>query len=253
MLNDNVVLFQSLLDETHKTRHVKECCVCEGGSRLRRIVAIAVSTFRSQALAVILDHLGTFKPGEDHKLQEEQVWTDRELLPLWKLPFRSVVVKSIDLPDNYFRAISHGTYYAATLEDMVKYLLGRELEVKDRLYEMLQEAVRVDSLESVDIILKEGERRDLPPSWWLLVSRNFARNPLVLAIRFGFRAVFQRLWKSNPDLPRGFVEITEKYTTPISRAFSGNSAARMWKRPINLVQICLSSAVTAAHRDSFFL
>ncbi|KAK8093790.1 ankyrin [Apiospora hydei] len=254
ILNDNMVLSQSLLDETHKMRDVKECCVCEGGSRLRRIVAIAVSTFRSQSLAVILDHLGTFKAGEDYKLHDVQVWADRKLIPLWKVPFHSVVVKSIDLPENYFRAISHGKYYAATLEYMVKFLLGPGSDFKSRLYGMLQQAVLVDSLRSVDVILREGKRRGLPPSWWLSATGwDLWQNPLILAVQIGLRAVFERLWHSTPGLPKGFVHIVEKYTTPISKLFLGKRVSYVREIPINLVHICLSLAVTAAHRDSFFL
>lgn len=45
ILNGNLVLFQCLLNQAHSNQDILTCSVCKAGSKLRRIVAIALSTF----------------------------------------------------------------------------------------------------------------------------------------------------------------------------------------------------------------
>ncbi|KAF4953670.1 hypothetical protein FSARC_12355 [Fusarium sarcochroum] len=257
VLSDNLVLLSCLLEETHRANNGIRCRICEAGSRLRRIIAIALSTFRFKTLKLILDHLKTHKPETDISFCDFKMWTNRELLPLWQLPFQNIVVKTIDLPESFFRAISYGSNFKTALLSTLDFLLDDIPIESDRLellYNMLRKATATDNVSAVDFILKRAEMHGCQPSWWVRHSSTaLSESPLILAIKFGFRSVFDRLWDSNCTIFANLTEIDDEKSIPIIATISirGPDANKKGQL-VDFLQICLSSAVTAAHRDSYF-
>ncbi|KAF5582072.1 serine threonine kinase [Fusarium pseudoanthophilum] len=257
VLSGNLVLLSCLLEETHKAKNDMRCRICESGSRFRRIVAIALSTFRFETLNLILDHLKTHKPEMDISFRDLKTWTNRELLPLWQLPFQSVVVKTIDLPESFYRAISFGSKCNTALFSTLNFLLDEVLVESDQLellYKMLIKATATDNISAVNFILNRAEKRGFSPSWWVKrSSTNLSKSPLLLAIKFGFRSVFDCLWDSNRIMLANLIEVDhEESLSPIAKMFSKRPETYKKVRLVNFVQICLSSAVTAAHQDPYF-
>ena len=254
ILNDNIALLNCLLEVTHKNDVSTICRICEGGSRLKRIIAIALSTFRAQAIRKLIDHITTHNR-KGVNFGNIEVWSNQKLIPLWKTPFRSVIIKTTDLPETFFRAISYGEKHTEVLRSTLSFILDQFPNNSKQLYYMLQEAVEVNSLDAVDFILEEAKRRQLRPSWWLAISKNdFPHNPLITAIKNGLRDVFERLWSSNHQVFREFVQVTDEIgPSRIARLFLNASSSYTKNLSINVAQICLSIAITAAHQDQYFL
>jgi hypothetical protein len=255
ILSDNLVLLSCLLEVAHRGHDSIRCQICGGGSRLKRIVAIALSTFRSKALGIMLEHIKAHKDGEKVGFSEIKVWSNRKLVPLWKLPFQSVIIKTVDLPESFFRAISYGDNHIGALQSTISFLLENVSNDSNQLYDMLREAVAVNSLDAVNLILEEAQRRQLQPSWWVITSKKaFPKSPLVLAIKYGIQAVFERLWDSNRNLFQEFIQISDECEpSQIARLFPDAPSSCARSRTVNLAQICLSLAVTASHQDQYFL
>jgi hypothetical protein len=255
ILSDHLALLSCLLEASHSSGSPKICRICEGGSKLKRIIALALSTFRAEALRTIVDHMKAYGDDSDVSFSSIEVWSNQELIPLWKTPFRSDIVRETDLPESFFRAISCGDKSVEVLRTTIEFLLDHFAVDSKQLYNMLQEAVNANSLDSVNLILEEAQRRELPSSWWLAISKTaFPENPLITAIKHGLRSVFNRLCASHSHVFRDFVHISDAVEpSKIARLFPKSSALCTKSYHINVAQICLSIAVTAAHQDPYFL
>jgi len=254
ILSDNIPLLSCLLDASHSSFSTG-CRICEGGSKLKRIVAIALSTFRAEALRTIVEHINAHTDNEDVSFGSIEVWCNHELVPLWKTPFRSIIIRTIDLPESFFRAISYGANHIIALQSTISFLLDHFTADPQQLYNMLQEAVNVNSLDSVEFILQEAQKRQMPASWWLAISKTaFPNNPLILAIKHGLRSIFQLLWTSNPRVFQELVQISDTIEpSKVARFFPDSSVPCTKSYYINVAQVCLSITVTAAHQDQYFL
>jgi hypothetical protein len=80
-------------------------------------------------------------------------------LPLHKVPFNSLAIAAIDLPESFFRAINYGDKYANALERTICFLLTTEKDTVSLSYSMLTEAIARYSVDAVNIILREGGKR----------------------------------------------------------------------------------------------
>ena len=249
VLSEDLILLSCLLQSIHGSESSVTCRVCEGGSKLKRIVAIALSTFRAEALRIILDHITKHKGKEGIEIKNIEVWSNQQLIPLWKAPFRSVIIKTMDLPEPLFRAVTYGEKHLDVLNSTLIFLFDHFATDSKRLYKMLQEAVETNSLDAVDFILEEAEKRSLPTSWWLAVSATeFPHNPLLATIRIGSRDLLVRLLDANPRAFREYVPVSseiESFPIPSSRYTKTYY--------VNVAQICLSIAIVSAHQDQFFL
>lgn len=254
VLSDNLTLLNCLLEEAHKDRPGAGCRICETGCRFRRVVTIALSTFRAQALSIILDHVKAHQESERIDLSKIEVWSNKQLLPLWKVPFQSMIITTIDLPESFFRAINYGTKYKDALQSTLALLLDNVCQKVQQLYEMLQESVAVDSLDAVRLLLSEGQKRGLKPYWWLMRSvKDFATSPLVLAIRQGKRAIFECLYNAISDIFQHSIPVQIPRRTSLLGDLLDSLDDYYRTRYLNVAQICLSLAVTAAHKDQYFL
>ena len=253
ILQNNLVFLSCLLDSMHEVN--TRCRVCEGGSRLRRLVAISLSAFRSDALKVIQRHIQEHQ-GEDTvvNFNKIEVWSSGILLEISKLPFQSVIVNTLDLPESFFRALTFGDEYKHALESTLSLLLEDSSDVEKCLQTMLWEATMVNSCDGVDFLLAEAEKRGLQPGWWLQDSLKTIRNsPLFLSIKHGHRDIFRRLCDAHPGFLQDFVSYKEECKPPGMIKHIQRDAEPVNKpRRINLVQISLSQAVTASHQDPYF-
>lgn len=246
VLNDDLALLRCLLDVAHK-KSTSTCRICENGSKFRKLVALTLSTFRYQALKLIMTHFKTHDKEETFNLDKVRVWSENQLLSLWKVPFRSPVFRVVDYPECFVRAMMHGRDYDSVLRSTISFLLEDGSDSEQRLYEMLKEAVSMDSPHAVIAILRAAKLRNCKPEWWMVRSKDDVDNsPLILAIKYGLRAVFLQLFEGLQNIFQEFLEYMD-----FSSAVAGTVYSN--RRHVNLVQVCLSLAVTASHQDSFFL
>ncbi|RWA06951.1 hypothetical protein EKO27_g8151 [Xylaria grammica] len=127
---------------------------------------------------------------QDIDLKSIRVWASSKLLPLHKVPFNSVVIRELDLPDSVFRAMNYGTHYVEALEDTIGFLLSTEEEnVEDLAYSMITEAVESNTWEGVRFLLDEGENRRFTKSWW--IRGPLDASPFMRSISLGFREIFK--------------------------------------------------------------
>lgn len=260
VLRNNLPLLRCLLKEAHKSS-ASACRVCEAGSRLRRIVAVALSTFRADALGIVVHHIESFT-GQAIDLSSLMVWSNRQLVPLLKAPFQSSAIEGADLPEDFFRAVSYGRGAVASLQMTLSFLFDRVCHTTEQLHDMLSEAVTVDSLEAVNIVLDEGHKRGLPAFWWVQ-SPNKAclGDPLRTAIKFGRRQIFHRLFQScstlfQNEFPVAKADFYSMQAWLFIWLFFLDGKGYVSKKAVNsvnLAHICLSIAVTAPHQDHFFL
>ncbi|KAK5637040.1 hypothetical protein RRF57_012752 [Xylaria bambusicola] len=95
ILYGNMTLLKCLLDACHYQAASGSCHICEGGSQFRRVFAVALSTFQARALTMLVAHVRDHKNQQDIGLKDMKVWAGNKLLPLYAVPFNSVVVRSI--------------------------------------------------------------------------------------------------------------------------------------------------------------
>ncbi|TQN64394.1 Receptor protein kinase-like protein [Colletotrichum shisoi] len=168
ILHNRAALLESLLEAAHDGPSGSVCQICEAGSRFRRILAVCLSLFRIDALEILRNHLKTHGEFQTIDLGNVQVWTGHNLLRLSRVPFKSVAVSTIDLPEDFFRAMIYGGScgdvlertidFVATVEDP-KFASRSSLEM-----DTLAAAVAGDSLDAVNFMLDRttATQQDLP-------------------------------------------------------------------------------------------
>ena len=277
VLHNDMVLLEGLLNASHTDGSTEGVCrVCEAGSGFRRILAVSFSLFQANAIEILIGHLQANKSrsGSDHAvdLNRIEVWVGPELLPLHKVPFSSVAVAAMNLPECCFRAMTLGNRYKDSLDKVIQFLLKATLvDLESRAYSMLLAAVNGGSLDGVEIVLEDASKRGRPPLWWLeacnrvIKGRGISSNPLCVSISLGHRKIFDRLPRDDRSFLRRNPEL--KCLRPgcrgpqrgvIDKAFRvlfGLSLRRVDQHThiIPLARRTLSAAATARHQDSYFL
>lgn len=265
ILHQNMVLLECLLEASHTEEASHACRICEAGSRFRRILAVSLSIFRADALNELLNHLKAHDKMKDIDINSIRVWADQQLLPIHMVPFKSVAIGALDLPESFFRAISFGAGCSEALENTIKFLLATQEDKEQLSYLMLTAAVENNSVDAVRFLLREAKARGFPVRWW--VKGPLDTCPLMLSISFGFRGAFKLLMEDEPAILQSALHLQ------CWRGYCYYHRPSWWKRllgiligrpakelPVetrthrsNQVQRAIWLLVDAKHQDSFFL
>ncbi|KAM7210286.1 hypothetical protein V8F06_014335 [Rhypophila decipiens] len=253
----NMILLETSLSASHGPRCRLACWLCRGGTRVRKMLAVASVLHSYEALELIERHLRVSGTNVMTWLEcmQVKIWYRNELIPLHQTPFHGLLLRGMDLPKSFLRAVYHGSTYAAAVPKTLSIIVGGiQQQDHDRiLYDMITTSARHDAADSLGYLMRVSGRLigGLTLSEYALKhSDNFYENPLFLSIRLGFRNVFSHLvgagghsGASNLGL------VVTKY--PCQR-----SCCRTTKRKrhvLNMTHSCLSVAVTADHRDTWFV
>lgn len=197
ILHDRLSLLRELLEAAHLSSQGSFCQICEAGSRFRRILAVALSLFRVDVLELLRDHLLKYSRLDVIDLANIQVWAGRELLRLYQIPFSSVAVSAMDVPESFFRAIIYGAGYVDILERTINFLSAVHRTENSSSYplqvRMLRAASSGGSLDAVDSLLKRLKTAQSNTPVWLISHTYAPETPLQKAIEFGFRDIFDRI------------------------------------------------------------
>ncbi|KAF6807634.1 hypothetical protein CSOJ01_08075 [Colletotrichum sojae] len=212
ILHDRVTLLRQLLEAAHLSSQGSFCQICEAGSRFRRILAVALSLFRVDMLELLSDHLMEYSRLNVVDLANIQVWAGHKLLRLYQVPFSSVAVSAMDIPESFFRAIIYGAGYVDILERTLDFLstIHQTKNSSSFLLEvrMLRAATDGGSLDAVDSLLRRMKRRQSNTPAWLISRGDVPVTPLDKAIRFGFREIFDRILADHASSLREEVHYT---------------------------------------------
>ncbi|KAI0429703.1 hypothetical protein F5Y09DRAFT_342358 [Xylaria sp. FL1042] len=265
ILHGNPTLLECLLEASHAEGVISQCQICETASRFRRILAVSLSIFQAGALAMLVTHVRNRGSREDIGLKTIKVWAGSKLLPLHKVPFNSVAIGALDLPDSLFRAMKYGKRYVEALEETITLLLSTVENVEDLAYSMITEAVESNNREAVQFLLNEGERRRFKKAWW--IRGPLDRSPFLRSISLGFREIFKFFLEHDPTLLQRRVKVTcwlgacqhkRKLWDQYTRVLVGHSRQTLLpasekKHDFNLVQRALWLFIDSNHQDFFFV
>ncbi|KAI0502867.1 hypothetical protein F5B22DRAFT_652647 [Xylaria bambusicola] len=261
ILYGNMTLLKCLLDACHSQATSGLCHICEGGTQFRRIFAVALSIFQARALTMLVAHVRDHRNQQDIGLKDMKVWAGNKLLPLHVVPFNSVVIGALDLPDLLFRAMKYGKYYTEALENTILLLLSTEDHVENLAYSMMCAAVEGNNLEAVKFLLNEGDKRRFAKLWW--VRGPLDTSPFMRSVSLGFREILQSFLEHTPNLLKGLL------TVPCWIDGCQDHYNRWWDQPLSLfrprrlppvkrehdlnpVQMALLILCSSSHQDNFF-
>lgn len=277
ILHNKIILLASLLEAAHSKSSKPICQICETGSRFRRILAVALSLFRIDALELLTAHLRTHKKSETINLANVQVWAGQKLLRLYQVPFSSVAVSAMDLPEDFFRAIMYGSNYVAVLKRTLDFLTAMAsttdessgipgfLSLETR---MLIEASAGGSLDAVSSLLNRTRETQARVPEWVMCRYYHEDGPLEISVRFGLRDIFDRLLRDNAsflqdkfdypcqditvdclDTPSWWVSTYRQLLGRHTRIFrpDGHTHSR------EIIGYLLELAIKARHQDTYFL
>jgi hypothetical protein len=261
ILHGKLGLLRVLLEACHTAENSVPCRICEAGSAFRRIIAICLSIFRADAAELLLAHRE--KNGASRKIEVNQieVWVGHDLLPLNTIPFNSIAVKAMDLPESFFRAINFGDQYNRMLEQTLTFLLPVTDNIEQVCYSMLQQAARKDCIPAAQLLIRLGERRAFHKHWWIRTP--IEESPFMESIRVGSRELFNFFCKEWPDIllkktatPCGCDEARPPFYVRLKLALLGRP--NEWKDVLHThdrenVGFTLSTFARASHADRFFL
>lgn len=276
ILHNKTILLTNLLEAAHSKPSII-CQICEAGSRFRRILAVALSLFRIDVLELLMAHLRTHRKSETINLANVKVWAGQKLLRLDQVPFSSVAVSAMDLPEDFFRAIMYGSNYADVLERTLDFLTamastgdksnrnpdGFSLETK-----MLSEASAAGSLDSVSSLLNRMEKSQTETPEWVTCWNWDEDGPLGTSVQFGLRDIFDRLLRDNASF------LQDKFDYPCQITTGNCLDDPSWwvstyrqllgrhtriPRPdghthsLEVIGYLLKLAIRARHQDTYFL
>jgi hypothetical protein len=266
ILHGNLALLESLLEVAHNDESIP-CKMCEAGSRFRRTIAISLSIFQAKATKMLVDHVKSHGNGKDIGLKKIRVWAGQDLLPLHKVPFKSVAIGALDLPESFFRAINYGSEYNEAMHQTIDFLLSMEdtaEKVKKLAYTMLIAAVNSNSVDAVRILLDQGRQREFPRRWWL--QGPLDDSPFMLSIRHGHREVFRLFLKDEPAILKNHIELAcwrklcihrpamyKRYLAMLLGQNKLEVEERERKHKINPAQRAIWLFINSDHQDTFFL
>lgn len=263
ILHGKLGLLRVLLEACHTPDSSVPCRICEAGSAFRRIIAICLSIFRADAAELLLAHRE--KNGASRKIEINQIeiWVGHDLLPLYTIPFNSIAVKAMDLPESFFRAINFGDQYNRMLEQTLTFLLPNTDDIEQVCYSMLQQAARKDCISAAQVLIRLRERRAFHKHWWIRTP--IRDSPFMESIRVGSRELFELFCNECPDILssktampcRGSCdEARPPFYIWLKLALLGR--LNEWKDVMHThyyenVGFALSTFAEASHADRFFL
>lgn len=231
VLHDKTVLLQSLLIAAHSKSRTSMCRICEAGSRFRRMLAVSLSLFRAEALELLMGHIHMHKEPRNIDLKKIKVWAGQELLPLYSVPFRSVAVAAMDLPENFFRAMIYGRRYTEVLQRTIKLLATTPEDGNDDAvspnFLMLTAAVKGGSLDAVNMLLDSPHNTKLRQPLWWLGNAELRQTPLSLAIKYGTMDIFDRLLEQDTSF------LTQSVSYTCSKMNCRDQSKPSWPERVN--------------------
>jgi len=245
IVHKKMALLEALVTASHSENCLFTCRVCEAGSRYRKIIAIAVALHCYEAIEILHQHLKQNGKEKRTKLDHIEVWYQEELVPLQRVPFDGFALRGLDLPEPFLRAIYHGRDHMNALHKTLECLVNGHNKKATTIYEMIQDSIRHDASDALDYLLRIGFSDSNILLFALDTMGDFYNNPIFISIRLGFRSVFERLASSN-----GAMVIRLQTNRPCSTQCL-HERGRLHE--INMAQLCLSAAVTAASCDQFFV
>ncbi|TKW55992.1 Triple functional domain protein [Colletotrichum tanaceti] len=172
ILHNRTALLGSLLEAAHGDPSSPVCQICEAGSRFRRILAVCLSLFRIDASEMLRNHLKTHGGVQTIDLANVQVWTGQNLVRVPQVPFKSVAVSTMDLPEDFFRAMLYGGTYGEVLERTIDFVTNAEdpMSASRSSTEMdtLKAAIAGNSLDAVNYMLCKTTAKQQALPLWLL-------------------------------------------------------------------------------------
>lgn len=207
ILNDKMKLLRHLVEAGHMEESVSVCRICEAGSRFRRVLAVSLSLFRVDALDLIAGHLKQHSKSEILDLTKLEVLAGQSVLPLYEVPFKSVAVVAMDLPESFVRAMIYGKRYLQVLQRTIDFLFSVQGSIPDDEAEAmsvstLAAAVMGDSLDAVSFLLDEKTKQWAAkgsPLWWIGRYFELGTSPFACAIESGLREIFDRFLTQSGD------------------------------------------------------
>lgn len=268
ILHGNLDLLECLVKACHSSNAKIPCQICESGSRFRRTLAISLSIFRADAVELLVEHMKAHREPQNVDFSRLKVWAGQDLLPLHKVPFNSVIITAMDLPDSLFRAMNYGSEYNEFLDRTICFLLTtvKHENVPSLAYMMLNEAVTKNNTHATACILRWCKSRRFPNRWWLKWPAH--TSPFIESIRLGHREVYQMLLEEDPIIFYDYIglQCSKDCDAPVQSRFRHaimllfgpglNSTPRSMKIHIhntNHVETALMAFVQSPHKDMFFL
>lgn len=268
ILYGNLDLLECLLKACHSSKAKIPCQICESGSRFRRMLAISLSIFRADAVELLVKHMKVHREPQDVDFSQLKVWAGQDLLPLHKVPFNSVIISAMDLPDSLFRAMNYGAEYHKFLDRTICFLLTTEKRENchSLAYEMLNEAVAKNNVHAAKYILRQGELKMFPHLSCL--ERPYYTSPFIQSIQLGHREVYEMFLKENPLIFSEYMkwQCSNPPSSSVPPWFSNAIMLLFRVRPYsaprpmdtrtninNPAQLALMTFVKASHKDMFFL
>ncbi|KAM7210702.1 hypothetical protein V8F06_013911 [Rhypophila decipiens] len=253
----NMVLLETLLSASHGPRSRLACWLCRGGTRIRKMLAVASVLHSYEVLEIVERHLRLSGTNVTTWLEcmQVKIWYRNELIPLHQTPFHGLLLGGMDLPKSLLRAVYHGSTYAAAVPKTLGIILGgiQQQDYDQTLYNMITASVQHDAADSLDYLMKVSGRLvgGLSISEYAMThSDNFYENPLFVSIRLGFRDVFSHLVGAGEHSDANNLGLlVTKYACKRSCC----RTTRRKRHVLNMTQSCLSVAVTADHRDTWFV
>lgn len=268
ILAGNIDLLSCLLEASHSPNAKTPCQICESGSRFRITLVISLSILRADAVELLVEHMKGRHVSHDIDLSHVKVWAGQDLLPLHEVPFNSVIISAVDLPDSLFRAISYGAEYNEFLDRTIRFLLtvAKHENGNSLAYAMLNQAARKNNVDAVNSIFRQCKSKMLPTRWWVKSPDTFL--PLTESVRLGHREVYETFLKEDPTIFSEYINVQcsadcpPPMKPPSSKAMSFlsklklDSAPRTMKKHVhrtNPTFRALKAFVMSPHMDTFFL
>ena len=245
IIHNRMALLEALVTASHSKNSLSPCRVCEAGSRYRKIIAIAVALHCSDAINILHRHLQQHAEDKARSLNFIEVWYNEELVPIRRVPFDGFALRGLDLPEPFLRAMYHGRDHMDALRKTLNSLVDGHNKDTKVVYEMIQDSIRNDAADALDHLLGKGFHDTNILLFALDTTGDFYNNPIFMSIRLGFRHVFKRLVEENDDM---IVRLRTR--RPCSKRCGHR---RPGLHEINMAHLCLSTAVTAANCDQFFV
>ncbi len=158
VLGNNTFLLEQLLEAIHSATFGQlKCRVCESGSRYRKMMAMAIMLHNVASVKLLQLHRHRYNTEETLNIDEMEVWTDQELLPVWQLALRGLPSSVVDLPESFSRALSHGAESSTSLRDTLQVLWRQNAPSRKVLYTQLQHSVVEGNVEAIQYIMDKGK------------------------------------------------------------------------------------------------
>ncbi|KAM7184612.1 hypothetical protein V8F20_012135 [Naviculisporaceae sp. PSN 640] len=256
VIRPNMVLLETLLLAGHvEGRNQSQCRLCAGGTRLRKMFALAFSLCSYEAIDMFERHLELHGKADDCLNYElMNVWYRNELIPLSEAPLHGILLCGLDLPKPFLDAVYHGPKYSHCVPRTLEKALRR---IKDDdagqvLYSLIRQSVRYGTADSLEYLLSTNKGRvgGLEIAEYALKpTESFYDNPILMSIRLGFREGFLKL--TDAAYGNTSLGLLQTHSAKSKDRLRAKMARKV--HTFNMAHACLTAAVLAEHRDTFFV